>query len=487
MDPTEQISGDAQKCIEDTTMKDFIKAVQNCGSSFCVGGHILVQPDPQPLLQSQAPTSAVPPVTLRWDVPNHPPNALTIKFPLLDSQSEIFKEVLKACEPATFGLGDKDVLNEEYRKAGKLDNTQFSVSLHPSDYGIIDTIAQTLLPSLVGKDRRADHRGVLAELYKMNSFKVNVFIKVYSGPGGKFKAHVDTPRSSSQFGSLVICLPSPFIGRNALLPKISFQFLFFMADPSKMSGGNLRISHNGTTNYFNWSTLSPSSIQWAAFYSDCEHEIYEVLEGHRITLTYNLYFTSRVDATLQAFPATSPQIFPLFKVAQAMLQNPNFLPNGGTLGFHCVHAYPHANEDTNDLMPYALKGMDCIVFSVFRELGLRPVARPVMEDFPEYEDSQSDEEAPIGHGFHETVVDEYEVEGSFEECQRLRNVWPLEQYTVHWINDTSRNTQLAFVGLAHGNQAELWYKYSSAAIFIEIPVMTPDKRGGVFARLWAAS
>ncbi|CAG8976801.1 hypothetical protein HYALB_00012507 [Hymenoscyphus albidus] len=423
MDPTEQISGDAQKCIEDTTMKDFIRAVRNCGSSFCVGGHVPVQPDSQPLLKSQ-----VPPVTLRWDVPNHPPNALTIKFPLLDSQSEIFKELR---EPATFGLGDKDVLNEEYRKAGKLDNTQFSVLLHPSDYGIIDTITQTLLPSLFGKDRRADHRGVLAELYKMN---------VYSGPGGKFKAHFDTPR-----------------------------------------------------------TLSPSSIQWAAFYSDCEHEIYGVFEGHRITLTYNLYFTARVDATLQAFPATNPQIFPLFKVAQAMLQNPNFLPNGGTLGFHCVHVYPHANEDTDDLMPYTLKGMDCIVFSVFRELGLRPVARPVMENFPEYDgygDSLSDEEdqedpdagkTAIGHGFHETVVDEYEVGGSLEECRRLRNVWPLERYTVHWINDTSRNTQIAFVGLAHGNQAELWYKYSSAAIFIEIPVMTPDGRGGVFARLWAAS
>ena len=50
-----------------------------------------------------------------------------------------------------------------------------------------------LLPSVPG-----NQRGVRAELYKLN---------VYSAPSGKFKAHVDTPRSEKQFGSLVVCLP----------------------------------------------------------------------------------------------------------------------------------------------------------------------------------------------------------------------------------------------------------------------------------------
>jgi hypothetical protein len=36
--------------------------------------------------------------------------------------------------------------------------------------------------------------------------------QIYSGPGGKFKAHVDTPRGATQFGSLVVCLPHSFTG-----------------------------------------------------------------------------------------------------------------------------------------------------------------------------------------------------------------------------------------------------------------------------------
>lgn len=45
--------------------------------------------------------------------------------------------------------------------------------------------------------------------------------QIYSGPSGKFKAHVDTPRGATQFGSLVVCLPH------------SHQ------------GGSLRVAHGG--------------------------------------------------------------------------------------------------------------------------------------------------------------------------------------------------------------------------------------------------
>ena len=47
-----------------------------------------------------------------------------------------------------------------------------------------------------------------AELYKLN---------IYSAPSGKFKAHVDTPRSKSQVGSLVVALPVEHKGKAALM------------------------------------------------------------------------------------------------------------------------------------------------------------------------------------------------------------------------------------------------------------------------------
>jgi hypothetical protein len=41
-------------------------------------------------------------------------------------------------------------------------------------------------------------------LYKLN---------VYSAPSGFFKAHVDTPRGETQYGSLVVSLPVDHEGR----------------------------------------------------------------------------------------------------------------------------------------------------------------------------------------------------------------------------------------------------------------------------------
>jgi hypothetical protein len=66
-------------------------------------------------------------------------------------------------------------------------------------------------------ERNAEHWGVVAELYKLNvSFvPTNVLSngadvwKIYSGPSGRFRKHVDTPRGATQFGSLVVCLPYP--------------------------------------------------------------------------------------------------------------------------------------------------------------------------------------------------------------------------------------------------------------------------------------
>lgn len=62
-----------------------------------------------------------------------------------------------------------------------------------------------------------------------------------------------------------------------------------MCLPMNHEGGELAVRHDERTEAFDWAKKSgESSIQWAAFYSDCEHEVFEVKSGHRVTLTYNL-------------------------------------------------------------------------------------------------------------------------------------------------------------------------------------------------------
>lgn len=63
--------------------------------------------------------------------------------------------------------------------------------------------------------------------------------------------------------------------------------------PLEHEGGQLKVRHEGREITYDWGTSSTkpdfATIRWAAFYSDCEHEILEVTSGHRLTLTYNLY------------------------------------------------------------------------------------------------------------------------------------------------------------------------------------------------------
>ncbi|KAI4729404.1 hypothetical protein E4T49_02837 [Aureobasidium sp. EXF-10728] len=299
-------------------------------STFACGGHIPVILDSTNLpedkkvgIASQVFNQVITtrPVTIRYGAPGQ---GQTLRLPNNTTKDPAFLDLISACEPATFGREGRDVYDEQYRKATKLDITDFCTDFCPYETGIIDIVSQLLMPSVKcqvtrlapeesqedlpgikadvellhaaiegsteldtmtvteiitsqassssanrakpAKNKRnaniqsaGTNMGIRAELYKLN---------VYSGPSGKFKAHVDTPRSETQIGSLVVCLPSEF------------------------EGGVLSVSHQGNTVGFDWSASSSigqtPAIHWAAFYSDCSHEVQEVTAGHRITLTYNL-------------------------------------------------------------------------------------------------------------------------------------------------------------------------------------------------------
>ena len=222
---------------------------------------------------------------------------------------------LDSCSPATFGIGSKTVLNKEYRNALKLEPGCFSVNFELASTFVLDQITRIMSST-----------SIRAGLYKLN---------VYSA-GGHFKPHVDTPHSADMFGSLVVCLPSKF------------------------TGGALVTRHQGCQVTFDWS--SSTATQWAAFYSDVEHEVLPVTSGHRITLTYNLYHTS---------PAMTPEITTnlLYCELKAALQNPHFMRQGGILGFFCQHKYTGISTDLGKFSPF-LKGEDALIYEIAYSLKL---------------------------------------------------------------------------------------------------------------------
>jgi len=61
------------------------------------------------------------------------------------STIEELEALSQACQPASFGLNNKDVLDETYRKAGKMDLNAFATLFDPRSLGIHDIIERDLL------------------------------------------------------------------------------------------------------------------------------------------------------------------------------------------------------------------------------------------------------------------------------------------------------------------------------------------------------
>ncbi|KAL9101858.1 MAG: hypothetical protein Q9163_002925 [Psora crenata] len=328
------------------------KAIGVENPTFACGGTVPIRKD-QTLERS---SNTIAPVTIRWSL--LPSQGRLVQFPvasqLPQDNYDTFQQLLLDCQPATFGRGGEDILDESYRQATKLDASRFCTDFNPYECGIIDSIAQVLLPEYAIPPRNdgqtgqigQEHLGISGELYKLN---------IYSGPGGKFRPHVDTPRDATQFASLVVCLPSPH------------------------DGGALVIRHSDRELRFDWSHTDSSAVMWAAFYSDCEHEVEEVQSGHRVTLTYNLYITERAGWRLhQPSPRVEPSQTIIYGMLADLVQQPGFLPNGGVLGLFCRHRYAHNNDSARDRLPRYLKGVDGLYYAAGHALGLRVKVAPIM-------------------------------------------------------------------------------------------------------------
>jgi hypothetical protein len=288
------------------------------------------------------------------------------------------EQLTQACEPATFGLKQEHVLDESYRKAGKMDSECFASTLDPFHTDLIKIIRGYLLEGF------RSTRGIKAELYKLNIYSTYlIFVHLYLvlccclGKGSFFKPHVDTPRSEKMFGSLVVVFPTPH------------------------EGGALFLRHRGQEWIFDsgqaLAAVDQPTIGYVAFFSDVEHEVAPVTSGHRLTLTYNLYFDDdggpvfENDAVSEhLIPPQPPNQEEFRETFKALLGNPEFMADGGTLGFGLRHIYPI--KDSLKHVYNVLKGSDAVVYQSMRALGFEPVLYVYYEN----EDEDEDNDPPQG-------------------------------------------------------------------------------------------
>lgn len=217
--------------------------------------------------------------------------------------------------------------------------------------------------------------------------------------------------------------------------------------PSDHEGGQLAVRNAGSEVLFNWSKSANKNdttpcIKWAAFYSDCEHEVREVTSGHRITLTYNLYVTRGLGHLAGSASALDATTLPLYKTLNTALKRSDFFGKGHVMAVWLTHAYAHTSKH-NNFLPGSLKGADMSLYETAHALNLRCEIVPVI---PEggysygYGDGMVDIFQPGKFG-PLTTGEIYEGEGD-----RWGQSMPMGKYT--WVNPKEKDlneAQAAYV------------------------------------------
>ncbi|KAJ7722025.1 hypothetical protein B0H16DRAFT_1666280 [Mycena metata] len=407
----------------------------------------------------------------------------TCRIDLRNAKKAEFVALAAACDQATFGVAQKDVLDETYRKAGKMDLAQFASRLDVVASGLIDAIAPGILQ---GQGAEGD-KTLRAELYKLN---------VYGEPWRIFQSHKDTPRGETMIGSLVVIFPTAH------------------------TGGALTLEHGGTTWTFDsvaaLAVAEGPALAYVASYSDVLHAVEKVKSGYRVSLTYNLFLVDNTMAIAgnRIIPAPEKK---LEDSLRALLADPLFLTKGGFLAYGLAHQYPippppevQYTQGGRQVPPSRLgpilkllKGGDARIHTVSERVGLVTRVK-VLYDTGEHIRKMGKDVLADDVLNTEAINTEYDmvctkrsrVWGSSsnaetracKSCRRRVHLTILptmiqmnsrqgsatkkavkHKVAVEWVTRITETNRVRLQYLAYGNEASIEHVYGNAALFLEVP------------------
>ena len=132
---------------------------------------------------------------------------------------------------------------------------------------------------------------------------------------------------------------------------------------------------------------SPPSLAYITFYSDIEREVLKVTSGRMVTVTYNLHLVDpRSESGASAVTITPVGCSNFQAKLKGLLTSPEFLPEGGTLGFGLTgqSCYPITFSTKLEEFASCLKGEDAHVYRTCQDLSLKPLLRIIYDNDDEY-------------------------------------------------------------------------------------------------------
>eukprot|EP01080_Neovahlkampfia_damariscottae_P001872 gene1872-1013_t len=173
-----------------------------------------------------------------------------LNYPLTE---KVYSKLKEFSSKSPFGLKEKTIFDDSIRNSFEIDSKDISIS---NDFDLTNSNEFEIL-EIIRKQLAPNSKQISAELYKMVLYE----------KGSHFSVHKDTLRRKNHFATLVLFVPSNY------------------------EGGEFILEHNTFKKEFDFSIQKDNELKfnWLAFYTDCDHEIKELKNGNRITLTYNLY------------------------------------------------------------------------------------------------------------------------------------------------------------------------------------------------------
>ena len=315
-------------------------------------------------------------LTIHLPISHSPHQFFGYSFPLKEEIITLLKSYSKI---ASFGLNEKEVIDEKIRKAYALSPDKFQLNWHPSQSDILTKIHKFLMPNA---------KSIKAELYKLNIYET----------GGHFQSHVDTPRGQGHFGTLIICLPNFF------------------------TGGILHIKNI----QYDWS-LNHSLLNWCAFYGDCHHVIDQVTSGNRITLAYNLYSEEFHLSSITTINSKHYSLYSILRFIRDKRTNPTIL------GYWCQHGYSHTScSSVKNLNVNDLKGVDAFIYQICVELNLKCDFVAVLQEYGSYL-SSFQKISTIDYDMEFDTLEDY-LHTCFSNAEKINH--------IQWINKMSGYSEI---------------------------------------------
>ena len=240
-----------------------------------------------------------------------------VGFPISDG---MVRKLMKRAVRSRFGKGKDYVLDTAIRDSWEIDASDWVIG----GLGWKRTFSSVL--GKVAKGLGCPKKRLAASPYKLLIYE----------PGGMFKPHRDAEKEDGMIGTLTVTLPCS--GR----------------------GGKLVVRHLGETCTFDLDTEDASEITYAAFFSDCEHEVCPLDSGFRVSLVYNLIQKrASSEGALLAAPDNRQEVRELTRALSLWKEG---VVGGEKIIWFLDHRYSSAGLGFD-----TLKNLDVTVASVLQE------------------------------------------------------------------------------------------------------------------------